>query len=232
MSNTLDIVGIGNQRIKYPDPKECEFESSVDDYILIARKMISYFGPKLNLKITQAMLKSDDIVSNIATQIMFADWRWKPNYKNKNGTIRTKYSYRNYCGMQAINSYMTRNAKRIQKGEPFLSLNIQVGGDDSDTNDLVKILEDTTTPNPGHTIEQKEQTAHLRKKLDEFLSCGVLTDQQKKFVYLHYLDGKTVKQVAIEHGISREAVRQVISRAICKLQNLPQEQKLWALEEI
>ena len=89
MATAVDIVGIGSHLIEYPpiDPKR--FEDSFDKYIEIAKKVVAVFAPRYRPGLSEEILRSEDAISNIATAIMIADWRWNPEYKSADGTVRT-----------------------------------------------------------------------------------------------------------------------------------------------
>jgi hypothetical protein len=58
------------------------------------------------------MLKNEEAISDVATALMYADWRFDENRKGKTGLQKTLYSYRNQCAIWAIKKYqMFENLK-------------------------------------------------------------------------------------------------------------------------
>ena len=210
---TVDIVGMGNHLIEYPDKNEFD---SLKEYLTIAKKIIRSFADKLRPGLSIEMLNSEDAVSNIATAIMLADWRWNPNYRSKDGQVRTKHAYRNQCALWAIKGYIGR--KSI---EPKL---VSLSTDSGNFNSPSK-LEDflpAKTPTPDFDMIEQEQ----KDKIEEMLQASCLTAQQERYIKLYYLENLTYQEIANESGCSREAVRQTIDRGINNIRKLGKD--IWA----
>src|SRR5574343_213419 len=108
------IKDITSQKIGYADPKDPEISKrflSMSEYINIAKKILKHFGPKLNLSRKQInmMLNSDDYLSELAHQLMLADWRFEE------GKGKEIYSYRNQCGIWAIKDMMGLSKTRANQ---------------------------------------------------------------------------------------------------------------------
>ena len=80
---------------------------ALSTYISLAKKTISKFGPKFYNGLSMEMLKNEEAISDIATAIMYADWKWDSNRVGFNGKTKSKYSYRNQCGLWAIKTYLS-----------------------------------------------------------------------------------------------------------------------------
>lgn len=210
----IDLVGIGKQQLDYPDAKDCDFETN-KEYLKIAKKLVSKFGPTFGPNITKEILASDDAISNIATHLMLADWRWSEKYKNEQNTVRAKYSYRTQCGIWAIKGYMNRKTK--SKETPVRSLNSTPG--DSDTQ-IIKLIEDKKAAVYATSYEDEEHKKFVNDKLNALLGSGILTEKEQDYITKHYLEQLTMPEIASKNKITREAVRQVINRGISKLQEL------------
>jgi RNA polymerase sigma factor (sigma-70 family) len=210
----IDLVGIGKQQINYPDASDCEF-ATTKEYIKMAKKLVSKFGPTFGPNITKEILASDDAISNIATHLMLADWRWKEKYENEQKTVRAKYSYRTQCGIWAIKGYMNRKTK--SKETPVRSLNATYG--DSETQ-IIKFIEDKKAAVYATSYEDEEHKKFVNDKLNALLGSGILTEKEQDYITKHYLEQLTMPEIAAKNSISREAVRQVINRGISKLQEL------------
>lgn len=216
----LDLVSLGKRQIEYPDPEECEF-CTQEEYIKSARKIISHFAPRFGDGLAAEMLASEDAVANVVTALAFADWRWNEDYQNTSNTKRDKYSYRNQCGLWAIKGYISRKHKSKNKG--FASLDRSSNGGDSDRNSsLYTSIEDESASKELNRLEDEEHSSFISSKLQALLGSGILTEQQRNFIELHYLESKPMTEIAEDNNVSREAVRQVIDRGIGKLQELVQ----------
>jgi RNA polymerase sigma factor (sigma-70 family) len=208
---TVDIVGIRNQQIDYKDPADCNFEKGVKDYLDIAQKMISCFASP---SVAKEMLKSEDAISNVATKIMFADWRWDKEYVNKQKTVRTNYAYRNQCGIWAIQEYLKRKGKKRK----ILSLNGPVGYDQ--ISEMHMLIPDKKAKTPMEIVYNEEERAFFKKTIDELINEKSLTKQQSECIHSYYVDGLTLEEISKDRDISREAVRQSIKKGINHLRSI------------
>lgn len=214
----IDLVGIGNQKNEYVHPDTCHFEANHKTYWTIAKKIISYFAPRYGSGLAKEMLASEDAISNIATQIMLADWRWDKNYKNKKGTVRTLNAYRNQCGDWAIRGYLTRKA-RHQASPVYAPVSLNSLNEDGNEV-FASSLADESCPAPEESIEQIEEVQENKNAVHKLLTSGVLTDQQESFIRAHYLEQKSKADIARENNISRQAVEYSIGRGILKMREL------------
>ena len=57
---------------------ENQFET-LDTYTLLAKKVISKFAPTFYTSLKKELLLSDDAISDIASALMTADWKWDKN---------------------------------------------------------------------------------------------------------------------------------------------------------
>ena len=60
-------------------------------YLKLAKKTISKFGSQFYNGLSMEMLQNSDAVSDVATAIMYADWRFDSNRKGKGGLSKTLY---------------------------------------------------------------------------------------------------------------------------------------------
>lgn len=209
----IDLTKIGKHHLKYANPDQKEFHS-LASYLTAARKIISYFGPKINNALTQEMLASEDAVSNIATQLMLADWRWDAQYKNEKNTKRTKYSYRNQCGKWAVQAYISRRTQRAKKWAKQISL------------EAAKVTtwhDDNRNPSAHHALEAIEDAEHNKSLINKMLTSGILTKKQEDFIRLHYLESTPIKEIAIKNDISHQAVYLSIDTGLRKLREFAHE---------
>lgn len=207
----LQVNGIGKQKIEYKNHESIEFDS-LKNYLTMAKKTISKFANKIYNGLSQKMLKDEDAVSNVATAMMMADWRWDENYENSKGTKKNKYSYRNQCALWAIQTYATKNSKRPKNIQKIYSLNHDI--DLNNPKDMYHFTEDCCSLSPDDIVINTENKRVLSDLIDSLLSLDCLSDRQKDYIRLYYFDGYTFEKIGQKYGITREAVRQGLNKAL------------------
>lgn len=208
----LQINGVGKQKISYPDHREMHFDS-LNDYLVLAKKTISKFAHSMSTK----MLKDEDAVSAVANALIMADWRWDENYKNNEGTKKTKYSYRNQCAIWAIQTYLSKEYKKNKKFNKVYSLDYMA---ESDNNDLVynKIKDKKNLP-PDEIAIFKETKTNTQRLVDMILNLECISDRHKDYIRLYYMESQTFESIGKKYGITREAVRQGLNKAITTIRS-------------
>jgi RNA polymerase sigma factor (sigma-70 family) len=203
----LQINGVGKQKISYPDHTGMHFDS-LDDYLILAKKAISKFAHSMSTR----MLKDEDAISTVANAIMMADWRWDENYKNNQGTKKTKYSYRNQCAIWAIQTYLSKEYQKNKKFNKVYSLDYVV---ESENNDIVyNKVKDKKNLTPDEIIILKETKENTQQLVDMILNLECISDRQKDYIRLYYIESQTFEAIGKKYGITREAVRQGLNKAI------------------
>lgn len=215
---TLDIVDIGDHHTSYPPASSAKFEDSPQDYIDLAKRVIGYFAPRFYPSLKKEMLSNEDVVSNMATAIMKADWRWNENYRSKTGKVRTRKAYRNQCGLWEITAYLKRK-KRKRDGMQVVSLNYFTSSNDEEQPQLIDVLPDEVA-NPAFTVADAEEQAHRQINIEGLLTAGILTKKEEKYIRMYYLQEVSLSDIGRMEGVSREAIRQDVARGIGKLQKL------------
>jgi len=205
---SIDIVAIGDQLIEYPEAKEENFEISFDEYLTIAKKTIRTFAARFRPGLVEQMMKSDDAISNVATAIMMADWRWSSEYKSSTGKVRTKYCYRNQCAIWAIQAYVGRQAKAPRVD----SLDRTLTHDSEKENSLSHKI-----PSKDLGPQEQAESNESKKVLDKILNRSGLTNKQDKYIKQYHMEGLTYQQIADQVGSTREAVRQIVDRAMSNI---------------
>lgn len=185
---------------------EKQYES-LSNYISLAKKTISKFGPKFYNGLAIEMLQNEEAISDIATALMYADWRFDENRVGKTGLKKTKYSYRNQCALWAIKTYVTNK----YKGKKHLSLDKTLG-ESSDDNGYDYAISSTRTPD--HIMMQEEETGILSDTINSLLASDLLSDKQRQQIRMYYFDNYTLSKIGKHFGVSREAVRQNIKRGL------------------
>ena len=211
----LQLDGIGKQKIEYKDPSEIQFDS-LSDYILLAKKSISKFANKFYNGLASKMLKDEDAISSVANAIMMADWRFNENREGSQGIKKTKYSYRNQCAIWAIQSYVTKSHKHNHKLEHSIySLDHML--DSIEEGSLHHCIKDNKTESPETICIKKEDNNQLANIISDLMNCESLTDKQKEYIKLYYFDDHTFEQIGNKYGVTREAVRQSVNKALVSL---------------
>jgi len=187
-----------------------QFEN-LSTYILLAKKVISKFAPQFYNGLQKELLSNEDAISDIASALMTADWKWDKDRTGFNGQSKTRYSYRNQCGLWAIKTYISNKYK---KKNHKLSI-------DNITNDDMKTfasnIKDESFCDPCEILSQKEEEANLKNTIKQLLASPLLSEKQKTQIYKYYFEEKTLVQIGNEYGVTREAVRQNIQKGLNKI---------------
>jgi RNA polymerase sigma factor (sigma-70 family) len=184
---------------------------SMGDYISLAKKTVNKFAPKFYNGLNKEILSSEDAISDIASAIMYADWRFDPNREGSSGMKKTLYSYRNQCAIWAIQTYITNKYKKKPKEGMSLDYN---DASDQNASAYHESITDKKQRNPLDILIQKEEEDNLGLDLDTILNSDMINDKQKQQLQMYYMEDMTLSEIGKEFGVSREAVRQSLKRAI------------------
>lgn len=179
---------------------------SLDSYISLAKKTISKFGPKFYNGLSAEMLKNEEAISDVATALMYADWRFDSNRSGKTGLKKTIYSYRNQCAIWAIKTYISNKYKKKN--------NLSLDHDNESDQPFNSLIEDTKNKTPVDQLIEKEYFENLSGTIEELLKNNTLSEKQRQQIKMYYFDGKTLSQIGKHFGVSREAIRQNIKRGL------------------
>lgn len=204
----VQIEGIGTPKIQYKDPNTIEFDS-LSSYILLAKKSISKFANNFYNGLATNMLKDEDAISSVAHAIMMADWRYDENYTNKDGEKKTKYSYRNQCALWAIQTHVTKSSKKRPKKKVY---SIDYCDDADSMSYLSKI--DSKAKNPETIMIEKEQKEAIHSLVSTLLDLDCFSAKQKDYIKLYFFDNCTFEEIGKRYGLTREAVRQSMYKAL------------------
>jgi len=208
----IDLVAVRNHKIKYNDHSTIEFQS-LDFYLSLAQKTIAKFGKNISGTLAKEMLSSEDAISNVASCLMMADWRWDKDRIGNHGTHKTRYSYRNQCAIWAIKSYLTRKKQKnhIDCVDTISNTNIK-------ELDLMKIIPHSTK-SPIEILVDAEDQNIIRDKINFYINPNnnILTKKQAECLKMYYFDEMTFAAIGKHYNVSREAIRQNIKRAIDKI---------------
>jgi len=183
---------------------------TLEEYTSTAKKIIAKYNSRSG--INNNFLKNEDVISDVASAIMYADWKWDSDRVGKvTGKKKTKYSFRNQCAIWAIKTYIT-NIKKKNKIN-VLDIDLQ------DNKEFVSnYIEDTRHEEPIVNAETNEYYADIRDLIDQITTSDLLTDKQKEQIQMYYLDEMTLSQIGKVYGVTREAVRQNIKKGIKAIQ--------------
>jgi RNA polymerase sigma factor (sigma-70 family) len=204
----LQLEGIGKQKIEYKDPKTIEFDT-LSNYLLLAKKSISKFANTFYNGLATKMLRDEDAISNVAYAIMMADWRYDENHANEEGASKTKYSYRNQCALWAIQTHITKSSKNKLKKRVY-SLDYK----DNDESMSYGATVDSKIKSPEAVLYAKEKTEDIQNLINSLLCLDCLSNKQKDYIKLYYFDNYTFEQIGKKYGLTREAVRQSMNKAL------------------
>lgn len=196
---------------------EKEFDS-MSVYIALAKKTINKFAPKFYNGLNKEMLSSEEAVSDVATALMYADWRFDPSREGKEGNKKTLYSYRNQCAIWAIKTYVTQKYKNNNKKYKIHSLDNSFNDADNDMNGY-NITTDYSEKNPLDILIEEENQKNIVSDIANILDSGIVSDKQRDQLKMYYFENMTLSQIGKKFGVSREAVRQNIKRAIQLIKN-------------
>jgi len=216
------IPSVGKPKILYQDHKNIKFES-LDFYINLAKKIISKMAPTFFSGLSKEMLKNEDAISFVANAIMMGDWRWKKDTikdnSNEEKQYKTLYSYRNQCGIWAMQTYVTKRYKQNNSSKKIkekYSINYT---DDNDVS-LESVIADHSQIEPVDKIIEEEKNNNIKSLIEQLFNTDILSDKQKDQVKMYYYDNMTLEQIGRVQGVTREAVRQSIKTAISKIRTL------------
>jgi len=187
-----------------------EFEN-LSTYILLAKKVISKFAPTFYSGLNKELLSNEDAISDIAAALMNADWKWDKDRVGYNGQSKTRYSYRNQCGIWAIKSYISNKYKK--KNQKLSIDNIS----NEDMKTFAASIVDKSMSDPYDIVSSEEETTNLQNTVKALLDSDMLSDKQRNQIKKYYFENKTLVQIGDEYGVTREAIRQNIQKGLNKI---------------
>lgn len=189
---------------------EQQFDS-LSTYITLAKKIISKFAPTFYSSLRQELLSNDDAIADIASAIMIGDWKWDKDRTGFEGKKKTRYSYRNQCGIWAIKTYITNKYKKQNN-----NLSLENTNPEFDTS-FSEYIADKEEYDPSAIAEEKEYHENLKININEILYSGLITEKQAEQIKQYYFEDKTLSEIGSEFGVTREAIRQNIQKGLSKI---------------
>ena len=179
-------------------------ERTLDNYLDEARGMIGRWGQLW-------MLKNDDVIANVAHAIMRAEHDFDPTRGCKRVTLRCTYGRR-----AIIKEFRTLN--RMSYRPAHFSIDKEwVGNDGVTYRNGGKEIEDRRESLDEY-IDKHEEADKQKRIAKKVLKNKCLTVKQRRYLKMHYLKGKSVKEIAEIRGCSKQAVSQVLQGGLSKLQ--------------
>jgi len=179
---------------------------------MLAKKIINKFAPKF---IVKHMLNDEDAISDVAVALMNADKNFDPDRQGANNFKKTLYSYRNQCGLWAIKTYVTKQ----YKSKKVNSLDYVF---DDDNNTLYSTIPDSKNKDPLTILIDNEQQDNTQSDIAFILDSDILNDKQKDQIRMYYFENKSLAEIGKSYGVTREAIRQSIKRALNSIRALAQ----------
>ena len=191
---------------------EQQFET-LDTYMLLAKKIISKFSASFYSALRAEILSNEEAVAEIAEALMIADWRWDANRKGHEGKSKTRYSYRNQCGIWAIKTYISNKYKKKNK---HISIN-SIVDDAKDSTNYVNNIPENQANNPFQIVAEQEEKDLINEYIHKILNSGILTEKQKDQITEYYFNNKTLLEIGKSYGVTREAIRQNIQKGLSRI---------------
>jgi RNA polymerase sigma factor (sigma-70 family) len=94
-----------------------------------------------------------------------------------------------------------------------MSLNF-TSSDDNDSISYHDTIADNRQPEPVDILIENEYNENIKYDLEVLLDSGIISDKQKQQLKMYYMEDMTLSQIGKVFGVSREAIRQNIKRAI------------------
>jgi RNA polymerase sigma factor (sigma-70 family) len=182
---------------------------------MLAKKIISKFSPSFYSGLRQELLSNEEAISEIAEAIMIADWRWDKDRTGHEGKSKTKYSYRNQCGLWAIKTYVSNKYKK--KNMSF-SIHNEISSR-GESKSFAENMKEKTPSDPFLLLAEKEEKELVSKYLSDILSSEILSEKQRDQIKEYYFNDKTLLEIGNEYGVTREAIRQNIQKGLTKIRD-------------
>ena len=111
----------------------------------------------------------------------------------------------------AMKAIITKNLN--QRTRSAMSLDMVFASNDSSSS-ILDFIEDISQECPSSRMQSQE----LRSAIDELLDLGIITNTQKEYLVLRYLQELDLNEIAKVKGVTRQAVSDGLKRAISFLQ--------------
>lgn len=205
--NNIDISPIKRLNENHISKADAVEFSDLNFYIDLAQKLIVSCGNSIRPGIAQEMLNNDDIVANLATELMSAELSF-----NGRGNI---YGYRKQIAKWVVYEYLGRKKKANERTP--LSLDAIY----SDTEKNLGNIIPSEMEQPDETAIRNESNDNFSTGLGQLIDQGFISETQADCLKMHFMDGMSITDIAKERGYSRQSVSALILRAMEKLRRNP-----------
>ena len=168
-------------------------------YKKIAIKLVQ---KQCNSKLAHHILEDPNKLGSVITSIMTADWKW-----DGRGTI---YGYRKYCASLCIYGLINEISGKT-KNKKIKTYQFSDFGENGTTH--LRCIDDHSNEF-FESIDNVDYNNYILKQIN--LST-VLTDKEKKVVIAKILHNQSIKEIAEQHHVKSEAIRQTFKQAIKKI---------------
>ena len=198
------FINVPTPKKSLPKHDDVEFES-LSSYLEQANRLISHYCKNKNPRAYSVLSNNEDAVSLVAHALMMADWTYDVSNKSKNGSA-SKNTYRYLRATWAMKTVMSKST--LQRLRTPLSLDISFSTE-SGENSLMEFIEDFSEGSPSSRLETQE----LRHNIQCLLELGLVTETQKQYLVLRYLNEMELDEIAQFKGVTRQAVYDGLKRA-------------------
>ena len=102
------------------------------------------------------------------------------------------------------------------KNKKLDSLDFTIDDDSS----LYSTIADTRNADPADLAIQNEMNANITADISFILNSEMLNQKQKDQIHMYYFEDKSLAEIGSHYGVTREAIRQNIKRALASIKNL------------
>jgi hypothetical protein len=179
------------------------------EYTAATKKIIKHFTRR-SRRLSQILIKDAEIFHNIKFKIMKADWRWKADGG------RTRYSWRNQCGIWAIQEAIEEVK---QKYEDMKDSHLSLSFTNTSSNNTDMKLSDkigSKQPDPSQIMMREETATKHKKEIVQLIKAAKLTDTEIEYTTL-WAEGQTYQEIAKRFDIKNQSVGSIVKKAIQKM---------------
>lgn len=201
---SIDVHGVCSTKLRnnklFSQDGIQEFMLTLDEYKAMALRFIgAYSGGS-------SMFKSEDAIDYVVHHLMLGTCRW---YGDKRGNHK---AYLAQCAKWAIRRWYYVKSKRPQKDIKTISMNAsRYKTGEMTIGDTIADLD---------FVDQQQKKQENAALAHEIIDQAHLTDRQRKCIELIYIDGMRPAEVARELEVSRQAVDQLVNKALAKMREL------------
>ena len=181
---------IVKRKFRVPGNPNAKF-LSMDEYLTIAKKEITYYCKRYKPGYLGRLLQDDEAISTVAYANMLADWRYIPNEESSQKTFRMSYA------INTIKGIILRLSQNKHKTESL--------------DGLVDVLISRVDSPDMAIIKEEEDVALSQKHLSK------LSARAAEIVRRHFIENESQSSISADMGVSRQRINQIIERSLCQL---------------